>query len=103
MKTLAELALDCYHISKEHGFWDNLSPFNVNDMLAKHMLIVSEVAEATEEARINPMSNKHDEELIDVLIRTLDLLGARAINVDNLLEEKMNKNRNRPRMHGKLA
>jgi NTP pyrophosphatase (non-canonical NTP hydrolase) len=43
---ITQLVNESYKIAKDHGFWDK----DVNP-LEKHMLMVSEIAEATEEAR----------------------------------------------------
>lgn len=42
-----------------------------------------------------------DVELIDSLIRLLDLLGSRGTDVDGLLRQKLAFNASRPRRHGK--
>lgn len=42
-----------------------------------------------------------DIELIDALIRLLDLLGSRGTDVDGLLEQKLAFNAQRPARHGK--
>lgn len=42
-----------------------------------------------------------DVELIDALIRLLDLLGSRGTDVDELLRQKLAFNASRPRRHGK--
>lgn len=40
-------------------------------------------------------------ELIDALIRLLDLLGSREVDVDELLKQKLAYNASRPARHGK--
>ena len=42
-----------------------------------------------------------DIELIDALIRLLDLLGSRCVDVDGLLKQKLAFNASRPARHGK--
>lgn len=42
-----------------------------------------------------------DVELIDALIRLLDLLGSRGVDVDDLLKQKLAYNATRPARHGK--
>ena len=42
-----------------------------------------------------------DVELIDALIRLLDLLGSRCVDVDGLLKQKLAFNASRPARHGK--
>lgn len=66
----------------------------------KLMLIVTEVAEACEALRKLDKEN-FEEELADVIIRTCNLAGSLGINLDEVVSEKMKKNRNRPKKHNK--
>ena len=85
------------------------SPFTGNDkvvvrMLAKQMLIVTEVGEAAV-ATISdtPGDENLGEEIADIIIRCLDFAGANNIDIGKEVTEKMEKNRSRQHMHGKLA
>ncbi len=75
------------------------------------MLAVTELAEAMEAYRDgNPASEKIDgftkveEELVDTIIRILDLAGGMGYDIENALRAKMAYNETRPYRHGgKLA
>jgi len=64
------------------------------------MLIVGEVAEAHEALRKNDSEN-FAEELADVAIRLADLCGGLDIDLEMEIIKKMEKNLNRPYLHGK--
>lgn len=66
----------------------------------KLMLIVTEVAEAMEAYREGNRAN-FNEEIADILIRTLDLAGRLEIDIQLETLAKMKKNFNRPYKHGK--
>lgn len=62
-------------------------------------LIHSEVSEALEEVRVG---NREAflEEMADVLIRTLDLVGGLTTNFDSVVWSKLEKNKSRGHRHG---
>lgn len=86
------------------GFYDNpRSPLEL------HMLIVSEIAEATEEARKDAPDYYETDagkpcgeavEIADALIRILDYAAHRNWNLDQIVELKLAYNRTRPYRHG---
>lgn len=105
MANLNDLANDIYLANKEKGFWSRERPLTETTML-----IVTELAEAVEEERAGRAgvwyadSGKPegvDIELVDALIRLLDLLGSRGVDVDELLRQKLAYNAQRPARHGK--
>jgi NTP pyrophosphatase (non-canonical NTP hydrolase) len=67
----------------------------------KLMLIVTEVAEVQEALRDGDRENEA-EEVADILIRVLDYAAWRGINLDAEVAAKMGKNRERPRLHGRV-
>ena len=77
------------------GFWDK--PRETGTLLA---LIHSEVSEALEADRKGDINN-FAEELADIVIRVADLCGGKGIDLENIILWKMDRNRERPRMHGK--
>lgn len=102
---LTELAIRIHALNKEKGFYDN-PPSD----LERHMLIVSEIAEATECVRKNDQDfyfspegkpEGHAVEVIDALIRILDFCGSKKWDVDELMREKLAYNKTRPYKHGK--
>lgn len=90
----------------EKGFWDGeVSHDKIGNKLA---LVHSEVTEVLEAIRKSQGSDKVVEEMADVLIRLLDLYAAmRNSNIishslDEILDQKINKNKSRPKLHGNL-
>jgi NTP pyrophosphatase (non-canonical NTP hydrolase) len=96
-------AKEAYKQAYDNGFYDyaNISD-DVKTVLIKLLLINGEVAEATEALRKDMGKERLEEELIDILIRLLDLMGYVNMDVDNLLTKKMDYNKTRPYRHGRL-
>lgn len=116
--TLNELAKSIRQNAVDHGFWEE--DRNFGEMLA---LIHSEVSEALESYRkgepslflvhsddcqidefgwctCTPKPEGWTSEIIDVLIRSLDLLHEQ-VNIDHVTSLKMKYNTTRPYKHGK--
>ena len=106
-----------YQNNKEKGFWDKER--NVGEML---MLIVSEIGEAMEAHRKNrfairskidpkkdmePVKFEHlikdtfEDELADAVIRILDMAGGLGIDLEWHIQQKVEYNKSRERLHGK--
>ena len=108
---LSELAEEAHSNSVRHGFWNMDQHISTPIILAtKLALIHSEASEALEIARKahnwkDLDADKFQEELADVVIRTLDLaewIGRHTkIDFEAVMIDKMAKNRSRPAMHGK--
>lgn len=100
------LAAVLHETAIEKGFWD--SPKNFDVFGNKLALVHSEVTEVLEAIRKNKGSEEVVEEMADVLIRTLDLYasmrnaGFITHSLDEILFNKMEKNKNRPKLHGNL-
>jgi hypothetical protein len=106
-KSLNDLASDIHIENCQKGFYDE-----ERQPLEFHMLIVSEIAEATEEVRRgapdkwnrdDPNGKPEGEavEMADALIRILDYMAYRGWDIDAIVEEKLAYNRTRPYKHGK--
>lgn len=92
---IAEAAWLIHKNAKEKGFWDEKR--NFGEALA---LIHSEVSEALEAYREGD-DIAMGEELADIVIRTLDLAEGLGYNIEAEIQQKMEYNKTRPRMHGK--
>lgn len=113
-----EIINECHKNAVEHGFWDNevtiISKLYTKQSLTaeeiiivdmafktqKIMLIVTELAEAVEGLRRGDKRNVN-EELADTVIRIADTCGGYNIDLETAIERKIEKNKNRPRLHGK--
>jgi NTP pyrophosphatase (non-canonical NTP hydrolase) len=77
-------------------------PVNPSLPSEKLMLIVTEVAEVQEALRDGD-TEAEAEEVADILIRVLDYAAWRGIRLDGEVSRKMDKNRERPHLHGRAA
>ena len=90
----------------EKGFWNN--PKNFDVFGNKLALVHSEVTEVLEAIRKNKGSEEIVEEMVDILIRTLDLYasmrnaGFVSHSLDEILFKIMEINKARPALHGNL-
>ncbi len=103
---LDALAAVLHETAKEKGFWDGeYSHDKIGNKLA---LVHSEVTEVLEAIRKSKGSENIVEEMADVIIRLLDVYAAMRNedqilhSLDEVLEAKINKNKDRPRLHGNL-
>ena len=90
----------------EKGFWEGTISYDkVGNKLA---LVHSEVTEVLEAIRKNKGSEEVVEEMADVIIRLLDIYAAMRNSgdlihsLDEALDKKINKNKERPKLHGNL-
>ena len=103
---LDALAAVLHEIAKEKGFWDG--EYNHDKVGNKLALVHSEVTEVLEAIRKSQGSEKVVEEIADVIIRLLDVYAAmrneEAVmhSLDEVLHNKMEKNKQRPKLHGNL-
>lgn len=114
--TLDDIAREIYELNRSKGFYNREylrvvdpvtgdvegTPLNPSFPSEKLMLIVTEVAEAQEELRNNDREAE-EEEIADILIRTLDYAAWRGFSMDRALWAKVGKNRERPYLHGKAG
>jgi len=97
------LAKEAYKQAFNNGFYDygNI-PDDVKTVLIKLLLINTEVTEAVEGLRKDQGTERLQEELADILITLLDLMGYVQMDVDSILEKKMDYNKTRPYRHGRM-
>jgi len=109
---LSEIIKQAYTTALEKGFWDVPyvgieSDDNPLAVTTKLMLINSELVEAMNIDRAHDLANEpmakldFGEELADAVIRLADLAGYLSIDLDSLVQTKMEINAKRPRKHGK--
>ena len=91
-----ELCRLAHENARNKGFWDK--PREFGTLIA---LLHSELSEALEADRNNDRDNL-EEELGDTCIRIFDLCGSLGIDLEKVITLKMEKNKERPRLHGKL-
>jgi len=100
------LAATLHETAIEKGFWDG--EYNHDKIGNKLALVHSEVTEVLEAIRKNQGSEKVVEEIADIIIRILDVYAAMRNeeqvlhSLDEVLEAKINKNKERPKLHGNL-
>jgi NTP pyrophosphatase (non-canonical NTP hydrolase) len=103
---LDALAAVLHETAREKGFWDG--EYSYDKVGNKLALVHSEVTEILEAIRKDHGSEKIVEEMADVIIRLLDVYAAMRNeeeilhSLDEVLEAKINKNKERPRLHGNL-
>jgi NTP pyrophosphatase (non-canonical NTP hydrolase) len=98
------LAAILHETAIEKGFWDGEIGYDkIGNKLA---LVHSEVTEVLEAIRKNKGSEEVVEEIADIIIRTLDVYAAMrntgdlTHSLDEVLFNKMEKNKARPKLHG---
>lgn len=89
------LAYQIHLNAHDKGFWDNTS------LVEKLALIHSEVSEVLEADRKEMGEEVLQEELADILIRTLDVCSSRGMDIEEVMNKKVSKNKKRPKMHGR--
>ena len=99
---LNDAANDIVRWRKKKGF---KTPSSINEheaVLAKLMLVVTEIGEAAEAVRHHDDAN-FNEEIADTFIRLLDLTGTMGIDIEAEIAKKMAINEGRELRHGKQA
>jgi hypothetical protein len=128
-RPLSDLALRIHETSAEHGFWPDgdrnmgeaiaLAHSELSEALEEHrsghpavwMKHTNDCAKAVVAGRgqevaatactCTPKPEGIAIELIDCMVRCLDLLHSLGVNVDNLMELKVAYNESRPHKHGR--
>lgn len=103
---LDALSAVLHETAREKGFWDG--EYTHDKVGNKLALVHSEVTEVLEAIRKDQGSEKVVEEMADVIIRLLDIYAAMRNeetvlhSLDEVLQKKMNINKDRPKLHGNL-
>lgn len=103
---LDALSAVLHETAVEKGFWDG--EYNYDKIGNKLALVHSEVTEVLEAIRKNKGSEEVVEEMADIIIRLLDVYAAMrnandvSHSLDEILDKKINVNKERPRLHGNL-
>lgn len=105
-----DLAKQLHYDAQDKGFWDPTKRIQEQDAFifyAKQIAMIhSEATEVLEALRKDQGERKVVEELADIIIRVLDLwagLDANGVTTSSLQEvlvEKVDKNKHRPHLHG---
>ena len=105
---LTDMAYVLNQNAREKGFWDENN--GVNFYINQMAMIHSEVTEILEALRKEKGDQAMLEEFADVIIRLLDLYAGMRVDgyfegllLEEVLLNKVEKNKSRPRMHGVLA
>lgn len=106
--TLSELQLRAFEIAVEKGF-ETPGALDTrrdrHEMLAKLMLLATEVSEAAEAVRsvkgVPEVLDALGYELADVVIRVAHIMEGLELDLELYVRAKMEKNAGRPRLHGK--
>lgn len=100
-----DLNIIAYHIcnwGKDKQFEMPDSIKEADGVLAKLMLVVSEMGEASDAVRVQDVEN-FAEEMMDGIIRILHMCGRMKIDIITELAHKMEINEKRPIKHGKVC
>lgn len=97
---ISELVYRSYKNAVDKGFHQE-DEYGHKEVIRELMLVICEVAECVEELRIgNNLSAC--KEIADIYIRLSSLIGKLGVNIEKMIEEKLDENLTRRYKHGKL-
>lgn len=118
-KSIDDWVDDVHKLARSKGWWDGAEnrALTPDEILAKLMLVVTEVSEAAEVVRVKipgiPLADVETTikgkpegfsiEIADAVIRLFDLCGRMGIDLEQAIRNKHQFNTTRPCRHGKLA
>ena len=104
------LAFEIHSVNKSKGFYEG--ELTIDKIMAKLVLVHSEVTETVEALRKDKGAPAVVEEMADTIIRILDIWAVLSLNhegdeldslfpsLETILLAKIEKNKNRPALHG---
>lgn len=104
-----EISTELHQTARSKGFYDRLDMTDFNSQAKQLAMIHSEVTEVLEALRKEKGEKAVVEEIADILIRSFDLFaalresGVVTSSLDEVFNEKVGINKERPRMHGVLG
>ena len=106
MSNLDELGSLVHGIAKTKGFWEQGTAEEFPFFAYKLAMVHSEITEILEAVRKSKPVEELEEEFADTVIRLVDLYEAMLIAgmvnrpLDDVVQEKIEKNSRRPKLHG---
>lgn len=102
MASLNEIRDIVHSIAVEKGFWEGRKEAHIYGEATALALAMVEIGEAIQKIREGGKDDEIVEELADCVIRILDYSGYKKYDIERAIINKIIKNMNRPRLHGKL-
>lgn len=102
--SIREIQQEHFKVSTAKGYTENWNKYGKIGDIAEVSLIVTEVSELLEELRKheNKFSRSHiSEECADIVIRVMNFMSRKGLDLDIALWVKNNKNKKREWLHGK--
>lgn len=103
-KSIREVQKEHFEVSTQKGYTDNWNKAGKIGDLAELGLVVTEISEAMEEIRKQKINREHlAEECADIIIRTMNFMSRKGLDLDIALWLKNVKNSKRGYLHDKAV